>query len=84
MCLSAKCRQKNRKGVTGVPDNNLRGRIVSMYHSIRKFAEVIHWSTRKAYDIVNGKQDMTGRDIEDMCRVLDVKIPDDMRLLFFK
>lgn len=64
-------------------ENNLRGRIVQMYHSVKKFAEVIHWSSRKAYDIVNGKQEMTGKDIDDMCYVLDVQIPEDMRLLFF-
>jgi len=64
-------------------NNDLRGRIISMYHSIKKFAEVIGWSSRKAYDIVNGNQEMTGKDIDQMCRVLDVKIPEDMRLLFF-
>ena len=64
-------------------NNDLRGRIISMYHSIKKFAEVIGWSSRKAYDIVNGNQEMTGKDIDQMCKVLDVKIPEDMRLLFF-
>ena len=64
-------------------ENNLRGRIVQMYHSVKKFSEVIHWSSRKAYDIVNGKQEMTGKDIDEMCYVLDVQIPEDMRLLFF-
>ena len=66
-----------------MPENNLRGRFISMYHSIRRFADVIHWSSRKAYDIVNGKQEMTSKDIDDMCSVLNVEIPDDMRLLFF-
>ena len=64
-------------------ENNLRGRIITMYHSVKKFADVIHWSTRKAYNIVNGKQEPTGKDIEDMCHVLDVQIPENMRLLFF-
>ena len=64
-------------------NDRLRGRIVSMYHSVKKFAEVIHWSTRKAYNIVNGKQEMTGKDIDEMCRVLNVTIPADMRELFF-
>ena len=66
-----------------MPRNNLRGRIIAMYRTIRNFAKVINWSTRKAYDVVNGKQTLTGADIDDMCRVLNVEIPEDMRLLFF-
>ena len=64
-------------------ENNLRGRIIAMYHTIQNFAKVINWSSRKAYDIVNGKQTLTGKDIDEMCVVLDVQIPDDMRSLFF-
>ena len=64
-------------------ENNLRGRIIAMYHTVKNFAKVIKWSTRKAYDIVNGKQIMTGRDIDDMCAVLNVTIPEEMRSLFF-
>ena len=63
--------------------DKLRGRIITMYHSVKKFAEVIGWSLRKAYDIVNGKQEMTAKDIEEMCRVLDVTVPVDLRELFF-
>ena len=62
---------------------NLRGRIISMYHSIKNFSKVIHWSSRKAYDIVNGKQMPNGKDIEDMCAVLHVQIPAEMKALFF-
>lgn len=61
----------------------LRGRIISMYRSLLKFAHVLGWSSRKTYDIVNGKQEPTAKDIEDMCRALQVEIPDDMRQLFF-
>ena len=63
--------------------NNLRGRIITMFHSVKNFAAAIGWSTRKAYDIVNGKQTMTGKDIDEMCNVLNVTIPEEMRLLFF-
>ena len=62
---------------------NLRGRIISMYHTVLNFSKQIGWSSRKAYDIVNEKQEPTGKDIEDMCRVLNVQIPEEMRLLFF-
>lgn len=61
----------------------LRGRIISMYRSLLKFARALGWSSRKTYDIVNGKQEPTAKDIEEMCRALQVEIPDDMRQLFF-
>ena len=64
-------------------ENNLRGRIVSMYRTVQNFAEHMHWSTRKAYDIVNGKQEPTGKDIDAMCVALNVQIPEEMKNLFF-
>lgn len=63
--------------------NNLRGRIIGMYHTLINFSKRMNWSTRKTYDIVNGKQEPTSKDIEAMCEALDVQIPEDMRLLFF-
>ena len=65
-------------------ENNLRGRIISMYRSVQNFAHAVNWSNRKAYDIVNGRQEMTGKDIDVMCDALNVQIPDEMRNLFFK
>ena len=64
-------------------ENNLRGRIIAMYHSVLNFSKAINWSSRKAYDIVNGNQTMTSIDIDEMCKVLNVEVPDDMRSLFF-
>ena len=64
-------------------ENTLRGRIISMYHTILNFAKAIGWSSRKAYDIVNGRQEPTGKDIEQMCDVLNVQIPAEMKALFF-
>ena len=63
--------------------NNLRGRIISMYHSVLSFGKTLQWSSRKTYDIVNGKQEPTSKDIEAMCAALNVQIPEEMRLLFF-
>jgi hypothetical protein len=63
--------------------NNLRGLIVSKYRTIRNFGRHLNWSSRKTYDIVNGKQEATGKDIEAMCIALDVEIPPQMRELFF-
>ena len=64
-------------------ENILRGRIISKFHSVLNFGRFLHWSARKTYDIVNGKQEPTAKDIEAMCDALDVVIPEDMRLLFF-
>lgn len=64
-------------------ENILRGRIISMHHSVLNFSKVIGWSSRKAYNIVNGQQEPTCRDIEEMCAVLKVEIPEDMKRLFF-
>lgn len=61
----------------------LRGRIVSMYHTVLNFGKALHWSSRKVYSIVNGKQEPTSKDIEAMCNALDVEIPEEMRSLFF-
>ena len=61
----------------------LRGRIISMYHSVLNFGKRLNWSSRKTYDIVNGKQDPTAKDIEAMCEALDIEIPADLRALFF-
>ena len=54
-----------------------------MYRSLLNFARAMGWSSRKTYDIVNGKQEATAKDIEDMCKALDVEIPEEMRTLFF-
>ena len=63
--------------------NELRGRIVALYGSINRFAEALGWSTRKASYIVNGKQEATGKEIEQMANALNVDIPDDLHALFF-
>ena len=61
---------------------NLRGRIISVYGTIGKFALALNWSRRKASDIVNGNQEATASDIEQMANALNVELPEDFRLLF--
>ena len=63
--------------------NKLRGRIISTYHTVQNFSKAVNWSSRKAYDILNGKQEPTGKDIQTMCEALNVQIPSEMRSLFF-
>ena len=64
-------------------ENYLRGRIIGKYGSLLKFAEIIGWSSRKMYDIINGNQEMTAKDIESICQHLDVEIGEEMKKLFF-
>lgn len=66
-----------------MPKNELRGRIIAMYHTVQNFAKEAKWSTRKAYNIVNGKQEPSCKDIETMCYALNIEIPEEMRCLFF-
>ena len=66
-----------------MPEYNLRGCIISKYHSMVRFAESVNWSTRKTYDIVNGKQVMTAKDIETICAALEIEIPSQFKRLFF-
>lgn len=66
-----------------MPYSYLRGRIIAMFHTVKAFGKAIGWSQRKTYDIVNGRQEMTGKDIDQMCKLLNVDVPEEMRLLFF-
>lgn len=63
--------------------NNLRGRIIAKFHTITNFAKAVGWSNRKAYDVINGRQEMTTSDIETICNALEIEIPSEIRELFF-
>lgn len=62
----------------------LRGMVLSMFGSIGKFAKALGWSRRKASYIVSGKQEPTAADIEAMCSVLEVEVPEEFRILFLQ
>lgn len=64
--------------------NNLRGRIIAKFRSVRKFAAFVKWSNRKAYDILNGKQEPTMMDMETICNAIDLEIPEEIHYLFFE
>ena len=66
-----------------MPEYSLRGFIITKYHSLVNFSEKVNWSTRKTYDIVNGKQVPTAKDIETICGALDIEIPSTLKRLFF-
>lgn len=63
-------------------NQTLRGRIISVFGTIGKFAIAIGWSRRKASCIINGQQEATASDIEAMARVLNVEVPEEFRILF--
>lgn len=63
--------------------NELRGKIIAVYGSLNKFAETLRWSNRKVGYIVNGKQEPSGKDIEQMAKALNVQIPEELHALFF-
>ena len=60
----------------------LRGRVISVFGTIGKFANEIGWSRRKASCIINGNQEATASDIEAMARVLNVELPEEFKILF--
>ena len=63
--------------------NNLRGRIIGKFHTIKNFAKAVYWSDRKAYDVINGRQEMTATDIDTICNALGIELPSEIRELFF-
>lgn len=63
---------------------NLKGRIVSKYGTVQNFAVQLGWSLRRTYDIVNGKQEATAHDIEQMAEALSVNVPEEFRVLFLQ
>jgi len=63
-------------------EQNLRGRIISMYKTLGEFAKAIGWSRRKVSAIVNKRQEATASDIETMASALKVELPSEFRILF--
>jgi len=60
----------------------LRAIVVSKYKSVLTFSKAIGWSSRKAYDIVNGRQEATAHDIESMAELFGVTVPSELRPFF--
>ena len=60
----------------------LRGRVITAFGTIGKFADAIGWSRRKASCIINGNQEATASDIEAMANILHVELPEEFRLVF--
>lgn len=63
--------------------NNLRGKVLGAYPSITAFAKAIKWDRKKASRIVNGRQDPSTKDIEEMVSLLEISNANDFVNIFF-
>lgn len=61
----------------------LRGLVISTYGTIKKFADAMGWSYRKAAYIVGGRQEATASDIEKMADGLGIEVPELFKQVFF-
>ncbi len=64
-------------------NTKLLGRIVSECGNLAEFERLTGWSHRKVSYILNRRQEPTAKEIEKMSTILNVTIPEDMRVLFF-
>lgn len=61
----------------------LRELLVRKFGSIAKFAEGIGWSYRKAYAILNGKQEPTASEMEEIAQKADMQSPEEFVRFFY-
>ena len=61
----------------------LRGAVMSKYRTIGDFAKDIGWKRNKASRIVNGVQEPSITDMEQLARTLDLKTQEDFIRIFF-
>lgn len=54
-------------------ENELRGMVMTKYHSIISFSEAIGWDRKKASRIINRVQKPSAKDMEQMAKCLDVQ-----------
>lgn len=59
-----------------------RGLVVSKYGTIKKFAEAIGWTYRKANDIVNDRQQANATEIDQMAAALGIELPEAFAEIF--
>lgn len=66
-----------------VTEITLRELLVRRFGSIAKFAEAIAWSYRKAYAIVNRKQEPTASEMEEIARIAEIASPEEFVRFFY-
>ena len=82
MPVDTKCILK--EGGIYVQRNHLRGRIIAMYGTVQNFAKAIKWSNRKAYEVVNGKQEPSAKDIDATIKRLSFTLAEALNMTFEK
>lgn len=66
-----------------VTELTLRELLLRKFGSITKFADAIKWSNRKAYAIVNNKQEPTASDMEAIANIVEMQNPDEFVHFFY-
>ena len=61
----------------------LRELLIRKFGSIAKFADAIKWSNRKAYAIVNNKQEPTASDMEAIANVAEMQNSEEFVHFFY-
>lgn len=61
----------------------LKELLIRKFGSIAKFAEAIKWSYRKAYAIVNRKQEPTASEMEEIARVAGMQSAEEFVRFFY-
>ena len=61
----------------------LRGAVMSKYRTISSFADEIGWKRNKASCIINGVQEPTSQDIQEITRCLEINSVDIFLQIFF-
>ena len=65
--------------------NAFRGKVIEKFGTIGAFAKAMNWSHRKASYVLNGKQEMSTKDVEDCAEALGIdNVPDFMRIFYPK
>ncbi|MFT9057086.1 MAG: helix-turn-helix transcriptional regulator [Ethanoligenens sp.] len=62
---------------------NIRGLVLSKYHSISEFAKAIGWSRNKASRILNGVTALSADDMAKISALLGIETPERFVHYFF-
>lgn len=66
-----------------MPEITLRELLLRKFGSIAKFAEAIGWSYRKAYAIVNHKQEPTASEMEEIAKITEMQSAEEFVRFFY-
>lgn len=61
----------------------LKELLLRKFGSIAKFSKAIGWSYRKAYEVVNGKQEPTASEMEEIANVAGIQSAEEFVHFFY-